>query len=143
MSIRLFSSLTLALGAALATLSAGCGGGKSQPDFPDLSPVKGVVKRDNNPVKGGVVRFVPDPDKPEFLINSEVGQDGTYTLSTVRTTDSRGERKPGAPPGSYKVIYTPSVTDQTAGGKMDPIELPAKVTVAAGGNDISLELPKK
>jgi hypothetical protein len=130
----------LLVGAALLT---GCGQDKKQPDFPDLQPVKGTVKRDSNPVKGGVVRFVPDPDKPEFLINAEVGPDGTYTLTTVRTTDSQGERKPGAPPGTYKVTYMPSLGDQTAGGKMEPIELKAKVTVKSGDNDIPIELPKK
>jgi len=131
----------LVLGAGLAAL-AGCGGGKKLGDFPDLSPVKGVVKRDGQPVKGGLIRFAPDPDKPDFLTNSPVKDDGTYSLSTVRTNDSAGERKPGAPPGTYKVVYTPSLNDQTTGGKMDPIEVPTKVTVKAGDNDIPVDLPK-
>lgn len=134
---------TLSTAALALALLVGCDKGNKQPDFPDLSPVKGGVKRDGQPVKGGVVQFTPDPDKPEFLINSEVGADGVYTLSTVRTTDSKGERKTGAPAGAYKVTYTPSLGDQTAGGQTGPVELPAKVTVKVGDNDITIDLPKK
>ncbi len=124
-------------------LLAGCGGDKKQPDFPDLHPVKGVVKRGGQPVKGGAVQFVPDPAKPEFLTNSEVGADGTFTLSTVRTTDSKGERKPGAPVGTYKVTFTPPLGDQTAEGHINPIDLPKSVEVKAGDNNLTIELPAK
>ncbi len=128
---------------ALAFL-AGCGGGdKQQGAFPDLHPVTGTVKRGGQPVKGGVVRFIPDPDKPEFLVNSEVKDDGTFTLTTVRTTDSKGERKPGAAAGAYTVTYTPALGDQAAGGPTGSIELPKTVTVTAGPNDITVDLPKK
>lgn len=132
-----------ALGTALVALAAGCGGDKKLGHFPDLHPVKGVVKRDGQPVKGGVVRFVPEPDKPEFLINSEVKDDGTFALTTVRTNDSSGERKPGAAAGTYKVVYTPSLNDQTTGGKMDPIPATKTATVNAGDNEVTVELPKK
>ncbi len=141
--IRHAPALAFALALALA-VGAGCGTGTKQPDFPDLSPVKGVVKRGGQSVGGGgIVRFTPDPDKSEFVINSEVGADGTFALTTVRTTDSRGERKTGAPAGSYKVTYTPPLGDQTVGGQAGPVELPAKVTVKAGDNDITIDLPAK
>ena len=131
---------------ALATVTAalvGCGSGPSQPDFPDLHPVKGVVKRGGQPVSKGVVQFAPDPAKSDFLINSEVGTDGTFTLTTVRTTDSKGERKPGAPAGKYKVTFTPPLGDQTAGGQINPIDVPTPATVAPGDNTLTIELPKK
>jgi hypothetical protein len=125
-------------------LLSGCGGsGGKQPDFPDLHPVKGTVTRGGAPVKGGAVQFAPDPARPDFLINSEVGPDGTFALSTVRTTDKSGERKSGAPAGSYKVTFTPPLGDQTAGGAVNPIELTKPVTVTAGNNDLTIELPKK
>jgi hypothetical protein len=128
----------------LATaLVAGCGGGDNQPTFPDLTPVKGVVKRAGQPVKGGTVQFLPDPDRPEFLTNSEVGQDGTFTLTTVRTTDKTGERKTGAPVGKYRAMYQPPLGDQTAGGQLDPITVPGPFEVKAGGGDITVDLPKK
>ena len=88
-----------------------------------------------------MVRFTPDPDKSEFLINAVVGGDGSYSLSTVRTTDTKGERKTGAPAGTYKVQYTPDIGDQTAGGSMDPIHVIKPATVNAGPNDIPIELP--
>ena len=97
--------------------------GQQAARLPGPQPGQGGGKRDGQPVKGGVVQFTPDPDKPEFLINSEVGADGMYTLSTVRTTDSKGERKTGAPAGAYKVTYTPSLGDQTAGGQTGPVKL--------------------
>ena len=127
--------------AAPLGLLAGCGKDGNQPAFSDLHPVKGVIKRGGQPVKGGTIRFTPDPDKPEFLTNSIVQGDGTYKLTTVRTTDSSGERKTGAPTGTYKVVYTPDLADQTAGGSMDPISLVKPVTVTSGENDIPIELP--
>ncbi|HJZ53481.1 MAG TPA: hypothetical protein VKE74_00895 [Gemmataceae bacterium] len=122
--------------------SLGCSGG-NQPAFPELHSVKGVVKKDGQPVSGGSVRFVPDPDKGEFLVNSEVGPDGTFSLSTVRTTDRSGERRSGAPAGKYKVTYTPPLGDQSAGPQANPIDLPNPITVSAGDNDIPIDLPKK
>jgi hypothetical protein len=134
--------LVSAFALAVAIL-AGCGKDGDQPAFPELHPVKGVVKKGGQPVSGGSVRFTPDADRGEFLINSEVGPDGTFTLSTVRTTDRSGERKPGAAAGKYKVTYMPAGGDQTAAAQMNPIELPNPVTVNAGNNDLTLDLPKK
>ena len=72
--LALFGLLTL----------AGCGGKSgNDPEYGDLQPVKGVVTRGGQPVKGGTIRFNPDPDKGEFMVNSEVGTDGTYSLSRV------------------------------------------------------------
>jgi len=126
-----------------AGLLFGCGSGGKQSDFPDLHPVKGVVKRDGTPVKGGAVQFFPDPAQPDFLINSEVSTEGAYELSTVRTTDKSGERKTGAATGTYKITFTPPLGDQTAGGAVNPIELTKTFTVAAGDNNIPIDLPRK
>ena len=122
---------------------AGCDSGGNQPAFPDLHPVKGTVTRNGKAVNGGSVRFTPDPDKPEFSVNAEVGTDGTYTLTMVRTTDKRGERKSGAPSGKYKVTYTPLSGDQTAGGDTRPVTLSTPLPVNAGDNDIPLDVGKK
>lgn len=127
--------------AGVSVALAGCGTG-DQPAFPELHPVTGVVRRGGRPVNGGAVRFTPDPDRPEFLINSDVGADGTYTLSTVRTTDKKGERKAGAPAGTYAVTYTPPLGDQAAGGDVSPVMLPNPVTVKAGANDIPIDVRK-
>lgn len=128
----------------MAAILAGCGDGRNQPAFPDLQPVKGVVKKGNATATGGVVRFTPDPDTSDFIINSVVGPDGTFTLSTVRSTDTRGERKVGAPAGSYKVTYTPPLAEQGPGGlPQTPIDLPKPVSVQTGENNLTVELPAR
>lgn len=136
------------IGFAIAILAAsavlGCkNGGREQPAFADLHPVKGILKRDGVPVKGGALQFFPEPDKNEFLINSEVGDDGSFNLSTVRTTDRAGERRPGAPAGSYKVNYLPPLGDQISGGQGTPIPIPGVVVIEARENTLELTLPKK
>jgi hypothetical protein len=126
-----------------ALVLTGCGKSAEQPPFPDVHPVKGVVKRGGAPVKGGSVRFIPEPETNQFVINSDIKDDGTYSLVTLRTTDKAGERKTGAPAGPYKVLYIPAAGDQTAGAVTEPVELPKPVTVKAGDNDIPIDLPKK
>ena len=126
-----------------AALVVGCGGGDGQPTFPELAPVKGVVKRVGVPVKGGTIQFLPDPARPDFLTNSEVGEDGTFTLTTVRTTDKTGERKTGAPVGKYRAMYQPPLGDQTAGGQLDPITVPGPFDVKPSGSEITVDVPKK
>lgn len=128
---------------ALLIVVGGCDAGSKQPDFPELHPVKGVVKLGGKPVKGGVVLFSPEPERPEFLVNSEVGDDGSFSLSTVRTTDKKGERKPGAPAGKYRVSYSPPLGDQTAGPVGEPVPAQQPVTIASGDNDLTIELQKK
>jgi len=133
--------MRVAIGLLLAAFVAGCGSSGNQPAFSELHPVKGVVKRNGQPVKGGQLRFLADPEKPEFSSNAIVGPDGTYSLTTYRTTDKSGERKPGAPAGTYKVSYVPDIADQSAGGTMDAIPVTKPVTVVAGENDIPIDLP--
>jgi hypothetical protein len=126
----------------LLIAAAGCGSGVNQPKFDALHPVTGTVLQSGKAVVGGVVRFTPDPDKPEFLINSEVGTDGKFKLSTVRTTDTTGERKPGAPAGKYSVTFLPKLGDQTT-GYQNPVTLPQPVMVEAKDNDLQIDLPAK
>jgi len=111
-----------------------------QPDFAPLHPVTGKVQRGGSPLGGGSVRFNPIPDKQEFIINSLVGADGSFTLTTVRTTDTKGERRPGAPAGEYSVVYTPESADQTA-AYQPPITLPQKVVIEAKDNSLTLDVP--
>ncbi len=112
----------------------------NQPKFSDLHSVHGTLLQAGQPVSGGAVQFKSDPEKPEFLINSEVAADGTFQLTTVRTTDSRGERRRGAPPGKYTVTYLPNLGDQTAGYK-GPVVLPEPIVVEAQDNELKIELP--
>ncbi len=122
-------------------LMIGCGG-TDGPAFPALVTIKGIVKRNGAPVSGGVLKFTPEPDTPEFLSNAEVSSDGAFAISTVRTTDKSGERKSGLPAGKYKVTYLPPLGDQTAGGTAKPVDLPATI-ISAEKADLIFELPKK
>jgi hypothetical protein len=120
-------------------LLAGCG--EKQPAFPDVHPVRGVVKVGGKPAAGGSVRFDADPAVPGYIISGPVGPDGAFTLTTVRTTDKVAERKPGAPAGAYRVTYMPPAGDQTAGPPPEPPVLPKPVTVEAKENDLTLDFP--
>ena len=122
-------------------LMIGCGSGEG-PAFPALVSVKGVVKRSGWPVSGGVLKFTPEPDTPEFLANAEVGSDGAFIVSTVRTTDKAGERKSGLSAGKYRVIYLPPLGDQTAGASPKPVELPP-ISISGERADLVFELPKR
>lgn len=126
---------------ALAVLCCGCESGRPQPAFSDLHPATGIVTKGGQAVSGGVVTFTSQPDRQEFMINSEVGADGRFSLTTVRATDSQGERRPGAPAGEYTVTYLPPVKDQIT-GNLEPIVLSKSVTIQAGDNDLKLELPE-
>lgn len=121
----------------LWTLS-GCG--PKQPDFETLYPVTGKVQRAGMPVAKGSLRFNAVPDKQDFMIRGEVKEDGTFSLSTVRSTDRRGETKLGVPAGEYIVVYTPPSEDQTKGFD-PPVTLRDKVTIKAEPNDLTLQLP--
>lgn len=126
-----------------AVLLAGCSGDGVK--FPDLHPAKGVVKRGNAPVSGGAVQLRP-PDGPgDYIISGVVGSDGTFTLATAHKDDKRGERKPGAPAGTYKATYMPPAGDQTASpvAGLGQVEVPTTLTVTAGENNLTIDLSKK
>jgi hypothetical protein len=127
----------LAAPVLIAMLLAGCS--EPQPDWPELHPASGVVKQNGKPVTGGAVQFAPQPERFEFHTNSELGPDGRFTLTTVRTTDAHGERRPGAPAGEYQVTYIAPIVDQTA-GFTEPKTLTRLVTIAAGANELTIEL---
>ncbi|QDU30654.1 hypothetical protein ETAA8_58010 [Anatilimnocola aggregata] len=125
----------------VSALSLGCGNGVPQPEFAPLFTANGTVRRGGQLMSGGMVRFTPVADKEDFIINSLVEADGKFKLTTVRATDSRGERRPGAPAGEYTVVYEPVNVDQTV-AYSPPITLPQKVTIEAKHNQLMLELPR-
>ncbi|MCZ2341268.1 MAG: hypothetical protein LC104_05660 [Bacteroidales bacterium] len=130
------------LGCGLSGL-VGCGGQAKLAEFADLKPVKGTVTHKGKPVVGGVVVFQSEPDKPDFLVNGEVGSDGSYTLTTVRLNDRTGERKPGAPTGNYRITYTPVSGDQTVGKAAVPIVVPRLVTIDGREDVLNIDLSAK
>jgi len=89
------------VGLALLAL-VGCGSGESK-----LAAVQGRVFYRGQPVPGGTIVFVPDPERGGGgpLAASEISADGTYTLHT-------GTR-PGAVPGWHRVTVAHPVRGQT------------------------------
>lgn len=125
----------------LLLLALGCrGNGVAQPDWPELHPAQGVVMQGGSPVGGGVVVFRSVPENEQFLINGPVQGGGTFELTTVRATDTLGERKPGVPAGEYSVTYIPPAVDQTQ-GFVEPAKLPKTVTIQPGPNHLKLDFP--
>jgi hypothetical protein len=123
---------------SLLWMQSGCG--PKQPEFEALHPVTGKVQRAGAPLAKGTLSFKPIPENQDFNVNGQVGDDGSFKLTTVRMTDSKGERRPGAPAGEYTVVYVPESKDQTVAFE-PPITLPSKVVIEAKDNNLTLEVP--
>jgi hypothetical protein len=98
--LRLFVAVAaLAAGAALMSLSGGCGAKKTPPG---PATVRGKVTFNGQPVAGGLVVFTPDPNrggsgKPAF---AETAADGAFQLKLDNSTQ--------IPPGWYRVSLAPA-----------------------------------
>lgn len=112
--IRASRILFAVLLASLIYLSSGCGGGAAS-----LTPVKGRVTLNGQPLTKGHVTFHPNKDKgntfPGICVG-EIGSQGEYTLQT--------KGKPGAPLGWYKVTVsgTEAPPDNTKATTESPID---------------------
>src|SRR4051812_47263847 len=114
-----------------------CGCGKAE-ELPALYPVRGKVVRNGKAVAGGNVKFEPVKGQGEIFSNAEVGSDGRFTLATHR----RSLAGPGAPEGSYRVVYVPPLA--AAAGPEDvpnaqnassPLVFPTPFRVEARDNE--------
>ena len=93
----LVPACSLMAGATIIALQGGCGSSQA----PGSTTVRGRISFQGEPVAGGAVVFVPDPDrggsgKP---IRGETGPDGTFELQSEGT--------PQIPPGWYRVAIAP------------------------------------
>jgi hypothetical protein len=121
----------------------GCSG-EPEVKWPEIHPAKGVVKAGGKPVTGGALQLRSDDAAlADFHVSGDVGNDGTFTLSTGNARDRKNERRPGAPAGKFRLTYFAPQGDQTAGRPTLPVELPQPVTIAAGDNNLIIELTKK
>ncbi len=133
---------TALLAAALTAL--GCSSSEQVVKWPELHPAKGIVKVGGKTVSGGFVHFRPeDSATVDFVITSEVGADGTFSLTTGHAQDRKAERKPGAPAGKYIVTYSQPQGDQTAGKSALPIQGSQPVTIGSSDNNLTVDLPAK
>lgn len=114
-----------------------------------VAPVRGKVTFDGQPVQGGVITFRPvaaqadasrEAGKPA---SGEVGNDGTFVLSTYGTQD-------GAVVGRHQVSYTPmSKGAESYEDTPEPspyiglVPESAEVEVQSGANQIEIKLVKR
>lgn len=134
---------------AAAVLAGGCGG-------PKLHPVRGVVKFDGKPMKGGgSIAFMPVGNQPGRAPGGEIKDDGTFELSTAKPGD-------GAMTGEFRVVIHQSTDrepvatkDGERAGKAvtvvgeadrippvysDPSASPLRATIEPKDNNLTLEL---
>ncbi len=93
--------LALPLLGALVSLT-GCG--------PSTVQVKGQVKLDGNPLEGATVTYISEDGNNTF--SGVTDASGNFTL--------QGKDKPGALPGTYKVLVVKSPKGSTSGERAEP-----------------------
>jgi hypothetical protein len=92
----------VALAALLVAALAGCGG-------KGITPVRGVVTLEGQPVAGATVLFMPEDENEGHPATGFTSSDGTFQLMTYKAND-------GALPGTYHVLIrkTEAAQDQYA-----------------------------
>jgi hypothetical protein len=123
------------LGGVLALAPGGCTGGS----LPKTYPVTGtVVFKGGGPLAKASILFTPVGDT-SFSVSGDVGDNGSFTLSTVKGA----EKVTGAPEGEYRVsIQLPIRADQRP---VPPIVLPRTYRVEPKENVFPIEVdgPRK
>jgi hypothetical protein len=125
----------------LLMLAAGC---TPAVVLPKTYPASGsVAYKGGQPMTGGSVHFV-SADDPLLRVMGTIGQDGSFTLTTVKDT----AKADGAPEGTYRVLVQPPMVsdarDKVPDGHkaMIPTELPRTYKLEARENTgIKIELP--
>jgi hypothetical protein len=119
----------------LLVLLAAAPGCKKGGDMPATYPVGGeVLYRGGQPMKGGVVQLRLAGDTTCTVLG-DIGEDGTFTLSTLKGK----QRVPGAPEGDYEVSVLPSLTQEKM--RVTPIPYKGSFHVGPGENHLRIELP--
>lgn len=124
---------------ALFSLALLHGCSKSEQSGPAIHPAKGVLTRDGKPV-GALfqVDFKPAEKGSDVTITGVTNEQGVFELGT---TGASGNRKTGAPEGTYEVTVMTPMDEKQSGGAL--VKLPQKVTIKPGSNDLRIDLPAK
>ena len=132
----LLSLSLMFLGAAAAGCSkSGDGGGALA-----LHPVGGTVTRNGQPV-GPFAQVTFSDENNQLTITGVTDAAGKFKVGTV--INAKGDRKDGAPEGSYTVMIMPPLDDKQGGSEM-PVTLAEKYQVKSGPNEFQFEIaPKK
>jgi hypothetical protein len=117
------------IGFLCVTFCLGCADGKP---LPALYPVKGTILKNGQPVQGGSIRFHPESSQEDLIIISAVGDNREFALATK----SSKRHASGAPPGKYRVVYTPRISKTS----FQPTTLKEPVTIEVKENDLTIEL---
>jgi len=106
-----------------------------------MAEVKGVVTLDGTPVSDAVVTLKPSKELVATGAREAIG----YTAANGRFT-MKTDGKNGAPVGTHAVFVGSTDANKPLGGKppkpgaKDPKPKEGQVTVAAGSNDVTIEL---
>ncbi len=124
---------------------AGCGAKEG----PKIVPVSGIVKIGGKPAENIMVRFVPDGESLEGLIESSgvSNADGLFDLTT-------SDNRKGAIPGPGKILVTDLMEERPAQGEVakNPPRFPASYGVlsptsltatVAEGTPLEIEIPAR
>jgi hypothetical protein len=108
---------------------------RSGPQPSPTQPSRGkLVNKSGQPVSSGLIELVSGDHVPKSA-RGEVRVDGSFTLSV---TDAAGKKIDGAEEGEYNVTYIPRMSDQQSEA---PVNLPSKVKIRPGLNELELRLP--
>jgi hypothetical protein len=111
----------------------------SLPAGAELHPLTGTITQSGKPVPGGGVMFVPETGGTGGrIIDAPVASDGTFAARTSRLRDVPVKFFPGAPVGTYKLIYHPAGNGATTGMQIEP---DLRITVEAKANTVEIVLP--
>lgn len=123
----------LLLGLFTVSILAGCG--PADHEFPPLHPVRGVIQKGTTPVSGGQVQLQsPALGDAMLIVQGTVDDQGAFEMST--TSAKIKKKLPGAPAGSYTMIYLPLGDGQ----QVMPIEIPGQQAVEEKDNYWTIKL---
>jgi hypothetical protein len=122
---------------ALAT-GLGCTPAAPAPAPPKTCPASGkVVFRNGKPFPGGLIHFISKAE-PSLAINGTIDEDGNFEVFT----HFQGEALPGAVPGPFTVMISPSLKENKS---VDIYQLNKQYEIKDGDNRFVFEVdpPKR
>jgi hypothetical protein len=128
-SATIFRLLVLVVGAT----ALGCAPAAPAPPPPKTCPASGkVVFRNGKPFPGGLIHFISKAE-PSIAINGTIEEDGSFEVFT----HVQGEALPGAVPGAFTVMISPSLKENKS---VEIYQLPKEYEIKDGENRFVFEV---